>query len=228
MPRNRDYVMRRQDQSSRMGGDYAMNDGRNPRGSRGGYVTSRKPRRSDRSYNQDYNMMYQGDYNYYNDNRGRGNSGRGYDQMPYDSRMYDNRNYDQHMPYGFYGMGGVYPQNMDYGYDYGYYDMNKDPEKEYCEDLEEWIEKLEQKDKFRLGKQQTIEKARTMGVEFKDYDELEFYAAYLAMVSDFKSLHNILKDPAYYIHMAKDFLEDDDVKAKGGEKLCKYLDNIVM
>lgn len=214
MPRNRDYVMRRQDQRSRMGGDYAMNDGINPRGSRGGYVTSRKPRMNDRMYQQDYNMMYQGDNNYYGDNRSRVNSGRG--------------NYDQHMPYGYYGNGGMYPPNMDYGYDYGYYDMNKDPEKEYCEDLEEWIEKLEPKDKFRLGREQTIEKARTMGVQFKDYDELEFYAAYLAMVSDFKSLHNILKDPAYYIHMAKDFLEDDDVKAKGGEKLCKYLDNIVM
>ena len=222
MPRNRDYVMNRRDQRSRMSGDYMMNDGRNPRGSRGGYVTSRKPRRSDRDYRQDYNMPYPMD--------------NGSRSMNYDSRMYDNRGrgydqapYDQHMPYGFYGMGGVYPtQPMDYGYDYGYYDMHSDPEKEYCEDLEEWIEKLEPTDKFRLGKQQVIEKAKTMGVQFRDYDELEFYATYLAMVSDFKSLHNVLKDPAYYIHMAKDFLEDDDVKAKGGEKLCKYLDNIVM
>ena len=58
MPRNRDYVMRRQDQRSRMGGDYAMNDGRNPRGSRGGYVTSRKPRMNDRMYQQDYNTLF--------------------------------------------------------------------------------------------------------------------------------------------------------------------------
>ena len=214
MPNNRDYVMNRRDQRSRMSGDYAMNDGRNPRGSRGGYITSRKPRRSDRDYRRDYNVPYPMDNNY---------------NMPYDSRMYDNRGYDSHMPYGFYGMGGMYPQPpMDYGYDYGNYDMSKEAEKEYCEDLEQWIEKLEPKDKFRLGKNQVIEKARTMGVQFKDYDELEFYAAYLAMVSDFKSLHNILKDPAYYIHMAKDFLEDDDVKAKGGEKICKYLDYIVM
>lgn len=190
MPSNRDYVMNRQGHRSRMSGEYAMNDGRNPRGNRGNYMANRKPQR----YNRDYNMPY-----------------------------------DSHMPYGFYGMGGMYPQPpMDYTYDYGSYDMSKEAEKEYCEDLEEWIEKLEPKDKFRLGKDQVIEKARTMGVQFKDYDELEFYAAYLAMVSDFKSLHNILKDPAYYIHMAKDFLEDDDVKAKGGEKICKYLDNIVM
>lgn len=39
-----------------------MWDGRNPYGSRGGYVTSRDPRRSDRARNRDYN--YDGEVNY--------------------------------------------------------------------------------------------------------------------------------------------------------------------
>ena len=199
-----------------------MQDGRNPYGSRGGYVSSRRSRGG---RGRDRAMA---DYNY------GAERDRGYD-MRYDREPmradghYPMERYGEHnrpMQYEMYGIGGMRPMN-DYGYDYNYdyagYDYAKENE-EYKKDLKKWIEKLKAKDRFGWNKEQIIQKAKEMGVKFEDYTEEEFYATYLMMVSDYKNVSN---DPHMYLVLAKQFLEDDDIAMKGSEKLCAYLYEIV-
>ena len=171
-------------------------DERNPYGSRGGYVSSRRMR--DRGM-PEYDSRY--DY--------RGS------EYP--------REHSRPMQYELYGVGGMRPR-MDYNYDYGY-DYAKESEKEYEKDLHEWIEKLKKYDRFGWSKEQVIQQAKDMGVKFSDYDEMEFYATYIMLMSDFKKIGN---DPYIYLSMAKEWLEDDDVEMKGSEKLCAYLYTIVL
>ena len=203
--------------------DKAMRrDGRNPYGSRGGYVSSRRSRGG---RGRDRDMA---DYNY------GAERDRGYD-MRYDREPmradghYPMERYGEHhrpMQYEMYGVGGMRPMN-DYGYDYNYdyasYDYAKEDE-EYKKDLKKWIEKLKGKDRFGWNKEQVIQKAKEMGVKFEDYTEEEFYATYLMMVSDYKNVSN---DSHMYLVLAKQFLEDDDIAMKGSEKLCAYLYEIV-
>lgn len=117
----------------------------------------------------------------------------------------------------------------DYGYDYEYdepdyrYDY-ADIDHEYKADLKEWIIKLKPKDKFRLASQDIVHKAKSMGVKFDEYDELEFEATYYMLISDFGSISN---DPHTYLAMARAFLEDDDIGVSPSEKLCIYYYKIV-
>lgn len=190
--RNR-YLSDRAYRRSRM-----SRDERNPYGSRGGYVSSR--RMIDRGM-PEYDSRY--DY--------RGS------EYP--------REHSRPMQYELYGVGGMRPRmDYDYGYDYGY-DYAKESEKEYEKYLHEWVEKLKKYDRFGWSKEQVIQQAKDMGVKFSDYDEMEFYATYIMLMSDFKKIGN---DPYIYLSMAKEFLEDDDAKLKGSEKLCAYLYTIVL
>lgn len=204
----RDRAMRR---DRRMGGD-SRRDMRNPYGSRGGYVDSRR--------GSDYNMgtRYDGAESYSGDYRG------------YDSR-YDyadghypmERHREHYGPRAFlmHGVTGMYPYpTMDYiGYDYA-----KEQET-YKKDLEEWVHKLKKKDRFGWDKHQVIEAARQMGVSFEHFDELEFYAIYLAMVTDYPKVAN---EPRFYVSLAKDFFDDDDTAKRYSEKVCAYLYYIVL
>lgn len=196
--RNR-YLSDRAYRRSRM-----SRDERNPYGSRGGYVSSRIMR--DRGMDYNYSMPeYDSRYDY------RGS------EYP--------REHSRPMQYELYGVGGMRPRmDYDYGYDYGY-DYAKESEKEYEKDLHEWVEKLKKYDRFGWSKEQVIQQAKDMGVKFSDYDEMEFYATYIMLMSDFKKIGN---DPYIYLSMAKEFLEDDDAKLKGSEKLCAYLYTIVL
>lgn len=196
--RNR-YLSDRAYRRSRM-----SRDERNPYGSRGGYVSSR--RMIDRGMDYNYSMPeYDSRYDY------RGS------EYP--------REHSRPMQYELYGVGGMRPRmDYDYGYDYGY-DYAKESEKEYEKDLHEWVEKLKKYDRFGWSKEQVIQQAKDMGVKFSDYDEMEFYATYIMLMSDFKKIGN---DPYNYLSMAKEFLEDDDAKLKGSEKLCAYLYTIVL
>ena len=72
---------------------------------------------------------------------------------------------------------------------------------------------------------QVLRQAKNMKIEFKDFDEEEFYAIYLMHISDYPEKSN---DYNYYISMAKDWLEDDDVYYKGGDKVCSYLYHTVL
>lgn len=108
------------------------------------------------------------------------------------------------------------------------YDYNRDyasESEEYDKDLHEWANKLKSSDRFKVPKEQVIIQAKNMGVEFKDFDEDEFYTTYLMLLSDYKSIAN---DYNIYVKMANDFLTDKDAALKGSEKLCAYMYEIVM
>lgn len=195
----------------------SMRDGRNRYGSRGGYVSSRK---SGRDRAMDYEHDYPERDSRYND-RHYGEHRNQEHHMAYQQPREYYRPMDYEM-YG-YGIGGIRPMMNDYGYGRDY--ASEDMEKEYKEDLHEWIEKLRRHDIFGLSKQQVIDKAKQMGVRFDKFEEEEFYAIYLMLISDFKQVSN---DPHYYLALAKEWLEDDDVAMKGSDKVCAYLYSIVL
>lgn len=210
-----------------------MQDGRNPYGSRGGYVMSRKGRGRDRA------MDYGNDYAEYNS---------GYDSR-YDRRYgsqdshYGHQQYGEYnrpMDYEIYGVGGIRPmgdmarggrnRGRDYGYDMNYdynYDMRDyaSEEEEWKKHLKKWCEELKHYDKFNMPKDQVINQARQMKVKFDNYNEEEFYATYLMKISDDED--NLISNPQMAIIMAKNFLEDKDSKLKGSDKLCAYYYEII-
>lgn len=206
--------------------DRAMRrDMRNPYGSRGGYVSSR--RRSGRDREMDYGHDYpEYDSRYdsrYSDRRMDYNYGRD---------MEHHREHSRPMEYEMYGVGGMRPMydGTDYArgrgrdYDYGYDYASEDMEKEYKEDLEHWISKLKKKDRFGLNKDMVIQKAKEMNVRFDEFSELEYYAIYLSLVSDYPQISN---DPHLYLAMTKDWLMDDDIEVTPSDKVCIYLYKIV-
>lgn len=203
-----------------------MTDGRNPYGSRGGYVTSSRRGRDRAMDYGDYNQQpYNGmDYRY--------NA-----QYPNADYHMGGQQYGQYpMPmYEMYGVGGIQPMydyNQGYmndyargrGRDYGYDYASNEEDKEWEEHLHKWIEKLKKYDKFNMPKEEIINKAKSMGVKFDKYNEHEFVATYYMMMSDYPS---IMSDPHLALVMAKDFLEDKDSELKGSEKLCAYYYEIV-
>ena len=184
--------------------DYGMmmRDGRNPYGSRGGYVTSRRGRR-------DREM---GDYGDYEMQRGRD-----YDMA-------------QNVSYPMYGIGGYRPYEGDMAdYDYArrggrsrgrdyadYYDYDyAEEDDEWKEHLKKWSEKLKKKDRFNMPKDQVLQNAKQMGVKFDDYNEEEFLTTYYMVLSDYPKIAN---EPHTYLALAKDWLEDKDTALKGSEK----------
>ena len=118
-----------------------------------------------------------------------------------------------------------YYNDHNYHGDYNYQNDYKMVEDEYKKDLDEWIEKLQRHDRIGLKEHQVIENARQMGVKFDKYDEKEFYAIYLMIMSDHKSLGN---DYQKIIKQTIEWLEDDDVKHPYSEKVCAYLDSVVL
>lgn len=230
------------DRASRRGMSMRGRDGRNPYGSKGGYVTSSRRGRENRMRDREMDMEY--DYAKY-DSR-------------YDSRYnFDRRSQDGHYPYQQYGernrpmeyemygygIGGIKP--MDYGYDYNYdyarggnrsgrdrnydydydYDyVSEDMEKEWKEHLKKWCEELKRYDRFNIPKEQVIQNAKQMGVEFDKYNEEEFLTTYYMVMSDYPQIAN---EPHTYISLAKDWLEDKDSKLKGSDKLCAYYYEVV-
>ena len=211
-------------------------DGRNPYGSRGGYVSSSRRGRDRANMNYD---NYRGGYNRMRDRE----MDMEYDYAKYDSRYDsrynpDRRSQDGHYPYQQYGernrpmeyemygygIGGIRP--MDYGYDYSYdYDYaSEDMEKEWKEHLKKWREELKRYDRFNMPKDQVIQNAKQMGVEFDKYNEEEFLTTYYMVMSDYPTIAN---EPHTYISLAKDWLEDEDSKLKGSEKLCAYYYEVI-
>ena len=218
------------DRASRRG--MSQRDGRNPYGSRGGYVTSRRRGRDRADMNYD---IYRGRENRMPDRE----MDMGYDYAKYDSRYDsrynpDRRGQDGHYPYQQYGernrpmeyemygygIGGIRPINYDYGYDYASEDM----EKEWKEHLKKWQEELKRYDRFNMPKEQVIQNAKQMGATFEDYNEDEFYTTYLMIVSDNKKS---ISDPHIAILQTQEWLEDEDSKLKGSDKLCAYYYEVI-
>ena len=128
-------------------------------------------------------------------------------------RYHDYREHEMYEPKHRYS-------HRDYEYDYDNY-----VEDDYHEDLEHWIETMKHMDRFKIPYDKIIEQAHNMGVKFHNYSEMEFYAAYLAAVTDYKTVSG---EYSMYLKMARDFLEDEDAKLKGSDKLCAYMYTIVL
>lgn len=199
-----------------------MRDGRNPYGSRGGYITSRDPRRRDRNYE-----MPEEDYGYdYNQDYARGRMNRQRDMRgsyPFElmgrvgyEEMYDPR-YQEEMMYDYAG--------GHYGRDYGGAEMLSNRE------LMDWSQKLmkevEEKDKAFFKYENIEKKAKDMGIQFDKFTFDEFYLVCLMMYTDYcKTLGTANMD--IYLRLAKDWLCDEDVAMRYGEKLSSYYDTVVM
>ena len=180
------------------------------------YMRDRRERKMRRGRDYGYPMDYTNDYpkHYYSEDF-RGGRDRYYPEgryMDYERPYESRRTYDYN-----YDMRYDYRRGRDYADD--------DYDKEYMEDLHQWIEKLKKYDRFGLSKDQVIQKAREMGVTFNEYEPDEFYATYLMQVSDYPQIAN---EPHTYLAMAKAWLEDKDINLDGSEKLCKYMYEIAM
>lgn len=247
----------------------AVRDGRNPYGSRGGYVVSsrgrrgRGRRRGDRGmdYASDYgDMTRRGRYGDYGEDMARGSRGRSdygdydYGDMRMDGHYGRQGGYEpvEFMGYcnGYYGMpnqdygrgdmrrGG---SRMDYGYDmrggrrdYGYDDFGYAyddygttlSEKE----LEEWCKKLKSKlseqEKQMFSKEAIMQRAKAMGRQMEGFGEKELEVVALMLLDDYKKSLGVNAD--LMIKLAFDWLNDQDAKLKGAEKLAVYYDEIVM
>ena len=198
---------------SRRGGD-----GRNPYGSRGGYVTSRSPRR-DREM-MDYNMP-KGDYRRvgmppmrdYGDYDMRGDM-RGRDYGDY------NRDYAD---YEMHDMRG-----RDYGDDYDMRDYGKmEYGKMSHEDIEKWKKHMKNQDGTmgeHFKKEQVMQAARQIGVNPEEYGEHIFPLVMNMMYSDYCAVAKKfgLDRPDFYAELAKAFLNDKDFGGEPEEKVWLY------
>ena len=218
----RDMAMRRMSQ---------MRDGRNPYGSRGGYVTSRDPRRRDR-------MGRMEDYNY---SRGE-DYARGKD-YEYEGPEYQNRDMamrrDGHYyPFEITGRMGYEEEMYDPYYQDMMYDYARGRGRDYAgaemlsnRELMDWSQKLmkdvEEKDKAFFKYENVEKKAKDMGIQFDKFTFDEFYTTVLMMYTDYcKTLGTANMDT--YLRLAKDWLCDEDVAMRYSEKLATYYDTIVM
>lgn len=185
--------------------DYARSgrrDMRNAYGSRGGYVDSARGRRDYEMSSGNQGRRLMGDY-------ARG--GRGRDRM-------DREHYRDYEDYGYNDYRDYEEDDDDFAMDYA--EMDED----YHKDLEELCQKLKKKDRFKLPKEELIKKAKQMGIDFKDFDELEFMVVYYMMISDYPTIAN---EPNTYIAMAKQWLMDDDIEVSPSEKLSIYYYKII-
>lgn len=133
-----------------------------------------------------------------------------------------NRDYEERERMNDYGSN-----RSDYGSGSDYRDRDResnDAYRKYDRDLEKWTEKLKKYDKFKLSKEEIINRARSMGIRFEDYSIEEFLTVYYMLMSDFPSVAN---DSGTYLQMAKKWLEDDDIEVSPSEKLCIYYYDIV-
>lgn len=98
-------------------------------------------------------------------------------------------------------------------------------DKEYEEDLHEWISRLKHHDKFKLDKHEIIRIAKEMNIDFNEFSEDELYAAYLLHVKLYPDVHH---EPHMYVACAKAWLCEKDIAIDPSEKICKYLYEIVL
>lgn len=207
-------------------------DGRNPYGSRGGYVVSDR-RRMPEYRSREYSQV--NDSHFYDEGR-RYDMGYDYPTMNDGHYNLENRTYYPIEAMGkFNGYYGFGESNYRGARDYGppYYDMGDYGETLTREELENWKRKLldevDDKDKPLFNKENIISKARAMGITMNDYNEDELFVATLMAYTDYYRVINsyIGSNIDIYISLAKAWLEDKDVQVKGGEKLAVYYDCIV-
>lgn len=200
MTRTRDMLSRR------------MRDGRNPYGSRGGYVVDRARSRYDRM----------GDYN----------SAREYG-TEYSDKSYTKQGYERDGHYG--------EQPYEYGRDYarrvGYFDYDTYEDRDYAsgdyrltpKEMRMWEKRLENVDGSRGGKfrqEQVMQVAQNMGIRFDEFTPELLTTITNVMYSDYADVTGS-QDIAHYVKMAKAFLCDDDFDGTPEEKAYLYYKAIV-
>ena len=197
-------------------------DGRNPYGSRGGYVSSRRPRGRDRDM-EDYGMP-KGDYR-----RGGMPPMRDYDDYDMRGDM-RNRDYgDYNRDYADYEMHDTRGRDYgDYGMDYGMRDCG---EMEYGKmshkDIEKWKKHMKNQD-GTMGEHfkhdQVMQAARQIGVNPEEYGEHIFPLVMNMMYSDYCAVAKKfgLDRPDFYAELAKAFLNDKDFSGDPEEKVYLY------
>ena len=197
-------------------------DGRNPYGSRGGYVTSRRPRGRDRDM-EDY-VMPKGDYR-------RGAMPPMRDYADYDMRGdMRSRDYgDYNRDYADYAMQDMRGRDYaDYDMDYGMRDYG---EMEYGKmsnnDIEKWKNHMKNQDGTmgeHFKKEQVMQAARQIGVNPEEYGEHIFPLVMNMMYSDYCAVAKKfgLDRPDFYAEMAKAFLNDKDFSGEPEEKVWLY------
>jgi hypothetical protein len=210
--------MNRNMRDNRMRDGYdRIDDERNPYGSRGGYVTSR---RGDRMYDDEYDRdMRRGrndrTYDRMDDEYGR--DGRhirfrgSMDSAEYDERYYDGRmdrrggrrDYDDF--YGGHGKGMLSNHEL------------REWQNMLCEDMDP-----QECEMFKF--ESVIQQAKQMAVDFNKFTEEEFYTTVLMMFTDY--CETVGPNIPMYLALAKNFLEDKDARVKYGEKLAAYHDAI--
>lgn len=94
---------------------------------------------------------------------------------------------------------------------------------DYHIELDEWCKDLKRQVRNPISKNEVLSKAEQMGVQFKEYDEKEFYVTVMMLMTDFPNIGQ----PETYIAMAKQWLEDKDAELSGSEKLSAYYYTIV-
>lgn len=233
-----------------------MEDGRNPYGSRGGYVSSRRMRRMrDRGMDyghygirggEHYSMESDYPHSQYNDERSR----RDYESSRQSHMDYGHSPMKEGKTYypieamgtfnGYWGtpehdygrMRGRRDYAYDMGYDYRGRDYGYDYGSEMLDDkeLEHWAKKLEKDvdEQYRhlFSKDNIKMRAEQMGIKFDKFSLEEYMVTILMMFTDYHKSLGTSNMDIYY-KLAKDWLCDEDVAVQYGEKLASYYDNIV-
>ena len=195
-----------------------MRDGRNPYGSRGGYVVSDKRSR-------DYGRM---------DDYGRTSEYRTeYPDMAYSrSRMsrtrdYGERDYEYDRDYGDVSRVGSFEYDTYYdGRDYGgEYKLSSRELKEWSRDL---LDEIKPEHRQSFEKENFERKVRELGIEPREYSMEELYVTTLMMESDYGQTMSKygINNLDVMICLAKDFLEDPDSDLRFGDKLAAYCMNV--
>lgn len=207
-----------------------LTDGRNPYGSRGGYVR-------DRGY--DYNEDYA---------RGGRGRDRGYEDMARSRRDRNDYN-DYGYDYGYDMARGGRRDRADYGEDYARGGRgggrDRDYEEDYAsyndygepklfkkKDIETWKAMMKNEDGTRgehFRPEQVKHASQQAGIDIEEFGEDIFG---LAMNMKYSDTCKVAKKygvdrPEYYADLAKSFLKDKDFDGKPEEKLYLYYKTIV-
>ena len=223
--RTRDYL-------SRQARDMRARDMRNPYGSRGGYVTSRRGGRdyeqgtmggssmgADREYNSSgydranygHDMAFSGRSGEY-DREYRSNDGNfGYDMTYYPVRRVGSFDYNTY--------GGDYNYDMRGGRDYASNDYKLTPT-----EIRKWDKELKNEG-APFSVDQVRQVAQQHGIRFDEFTPELLTAVANMMFTDYKD--TVKGDISTFVKLAKDFLCDDDFDGEPEEKAYLYYTAIV-
>ena len=106
---------------------------------------------------------------------------------------------------------------------------NKLPKQELQEWKHKLLKEMGEREKEFFNKETISSKARSFGIEMKDYDEEELAIATAMMYTDyFKTLKKYMgSNMDVYVELARDWLEDKDSNYKGSEKLSAYYYHVI-